>query len=60
MRFLGAADEGEIRSGRQPFVPVGIKADAGHDCPAFFLFGRVRHEFKLSAATVAVKRAGGS
>jgi hypothetical protein len=38
-------------------VAVGIKADAEHDCLAFFLLGRVRHEFKLSAVALMVKHA---
>ena len=41
--FLRAADEREIRAGRQPLVAVGIKADAEQQGPVFFLFGRVQH-----------------
>jgi hypothetical protein len=37
-------------------VAVGVQPDAEHDCLAFFLLRRVRHEFKLIAAAVAVKR----
>ena len=55
VRFRRAADEREIRPGRQPFVTVGIKTDAEHYCLAFFLLGRVRHEFKLKAVAIAVK-----
>jgi hypothetical protein len=39
--FLRAADEREIRAGRQPLVTVGIQTDAEHQC--FFLFRRAQH-----------------
>ena len=55
VRFLRAADQGKVRPGRQPFVAVGIQPDAEHDCLAFFLLGRVRHELKLRAAHHPVK-----
>jgi len=43
--------------GSNPLVPVGIKGDAEHDCLAFFLLRRVRHEFKPRAVTLMVKHA---
>ena len=55
VRFLRAADQRKVRPGRQPFMPVGIQSDAQHDCFAFFLLRRVRHEFKLRAVAIAVK-----
>jgi hypothetical protein len=36
-------------------VAVGIKADAGHQCPGNFLFGRVRHQSSLKPASNPVK-----
>jgi len=37
-------------------VVVGIKADAEHQCPGHFLFGRVRHQSSLKPAFNPVKR----
>jgi hypothetical protein len=37
-------------------VAVGVQPDTEHDCLAFFLLRRVRHEFKLRAVTLMVKR----
>jgi hypothetical protein len=37
-------------------VTVGVQPDAEHYCFAFFLLRRVRHEFKLRAVTLMVKR----
>jgi hypothetical protein len=36
-------------------VAVGIKADAEHQCPGNFLFGRVRHQSSLKPASNPVK-----
>src|SRR5438128_12053004 len=48
MRFLAAADEGEIRTGRKALVADGAQTDAEDDVPRLLLFGNVAHRPRIT------------
>jgi hypothetical protein len=56
VRVLGTANERKIWPRGKPFVAIGVQSDTQQDCLAFFLLRCVRHQFKLSAAGIGVKR----
>src|SRR5207247_33119 len=47
VRLLAASHQGEVRTGRDALVAVGVQSDTKQEGLGFFLLGKVRHQLRL-------------